>query len=339
MRKLFVLIAAVAFVVAYTVPAVAAEWNFYGSARMTTFVDDVTPAGVNVEDDDDLTWALQGNSRIGATVKAGAIGGGFEYGSGPNLRKLYGTWNFGGGQLLVGQTYSPVNMFYSNQVWGSDTDMLCFGGVYGGRNPMLQLKFGNFKIAALSPKTANITPSADVDTTMPKLEASYSVKAGPVGLALQGGYNSYDEAGANTYSVDSYIVALGFNAGLGAAYIKGDIYTGTNLGPYGMFQRGADDPVYDAVNDSVVDNDSMGYLAVVGFKVSDGLSFEVGYGHTESELDVDGADADETDAYYAQAVINLAKGCFIVPEFGKIDNKEENTGETTYYGAKWQINF
>jgi len=97
MKKLLVLLAAVAFVVAFTVPAMAADWGFYGSARMATFMNDVTPAAPATQSDDDLLWDLQGNSRIGASVKAGAIGGLFEYGSTPNLRQLYGTWNFGGG--------------------------------------------------------------------------------------------------------------------------------------------------------------------------------------------------------------------------------------------------
>lgn len=50
--------------------------------------------------------------------------GGFEYGSGVNLRKLYGEWNFGAGSLLIGQTYTPLNYFYSNQVYGGDNDLL-----------------------------------------------------------------------------------------------------------------------------------------------------------------------------------------------------------------------
>jgi len=333
MKKLFVLLAAVAFVVAFTVPAMSADWGFYGSSRMTTFFNDVEPEGG--DSDTDLTWALQGNSRIGAGVKAGDIGGKFEYGTGVNLRQLFGTWNFGGGTLLVGQTYSPVNMFYSNQVYGSDTDMLNTGGVYGGRNPMIQLKFGGFKIAALSPKTGAITGAADTDATIPKIEAAYSFKAGPAAFSIQSGYNSYDEEGATSNSIASYIAAFGFNFGFGAGYLKGNVYTGQNLGSYGMY--GGLPPAYDAVNNEVVDMDAMGYLAVLGFKASDALSFELAYGLNSQELDADVSTEDETSAYYAQAVINLAKGCFVVPEIGMINHKD--VSETTYYGAKWQINF
>jgi len=47
-------------------------------------------------------------------------------------------------------------------------------------------------------------------------------------------------------------------------------------------------------------------------------------------------------SYYAQSRITLAPGVFVVPEiglinWGKFQNKD--MGETTYYGAKWQIDF
>ena len=38
-------------------------------------------------------------------------------------------WNFGPGSFLVGKTYSPLNMLYSNQVWWNDTNLLDFGGL------------------------------------------------------------------------------------------------------------------------------------------------------------------------------------------------------------------
>ena len=359
MRKLLVLLSAVAFVVAFTVPAMAADWGFYGSARMSTFMDSLSEeASATGYDDDDLTWALQGNSRLGASVKAGDIGGGFEYGTGINLRKLYGTWNFGGGSLLVGQTYTPINIFQSNQVWAGDVDLLPYGGIYDGRRPMIQLSMGGLKIALVQPnpgapkQVTDVLTAAgldfDTDATLPKIEASYKFKAGPASLTAFLGYQTfdavaYDATDEDPESIDSTFIGLGFNVGLGAAYINGNVYTGTNLGQFGMWQQGADDWGVEA-DGEIVDCDTMGYVLVVGFKASDTIALEFGYGHVGHELDLTGHDeADETDSYYVNATINLAKGCFIVPEIGKVDFKDDNTGakegETTYYGAKWQINF
>ena len=345
MKKLLVLLAAVAFVVAFTVPAMSADWNFYGSSRISTFFDgdseELTGTGF---DDDDLTWGLQGNSRIGAKVKAGDISGRFEYGTGINLRLLYASWNFGGGELLVGQAYTPVNYFISNQVYGGDTDMLNTGGIYTGRRPMIQIKTGGFKIALVEPNTGAVTgyAAADTDTSIPKIEASYGFNAGPLKLALMAMYNSFDvvDAANNEEGVDSYVLGLGFKIPFGAAYVNGNVWIGQNTGNTTLLTAGAHAAAWDGAN--IVDNDALGYLLVVGFKASDALSFELGYGQVEHELD-GAADADETAAYYAQAVINIAKGFFVVPEVGKIDYKEDaagnDQGDTTYFGAKWQINF
>jgi len=348
MKKLLVLLAAVAFVVAFTVPSMAADWGFYGSARMATFMNDVTPAAPATQSDDDLLWDLQGNSRIGASVKAGAIGGLFEYGSTPNLRQLYGTWNFGGGELLLGQGYTPVFYLVSNQVWGADNDLVAYGGIYSGRIPMIQLSMGGLKIALVKPVAAGgITGYADTDTTMPKLEVAYSFKAGPVSLKPMFGYNSYDEEDTVTgrsESLSSYILGLGFSGGFGPAYVKGSIYMGQNLGQYGFYQDA--DGSADWTGTNVADNDSMGYQLVVGFKASDMITVEGGFGSVDSELDLPGTWEDEATAYYVNATINLAKGCFIVPEFGVLDHKDQTAngvkteeGDTTYFGAKWQINF
>jgi hypothetical protein len=42
-------------------------------------------------------------------------------------------------------------------------------------------------------------------------------------------------------------------------------------------------------------------LAVLGFKASDMMTFEAGYGYQEAELDVAGSEADEVEQYYLQA--------------------------------------
>ena len=99
MRKLLIVLTAIAFVAAFTVPAMSAEWGFYGSVRMSTFMDNVSEEATGTTfSDDDLTWDQQGNSRIGARVKAGAISGRFEYGisdAKASLRLLNATWNYG----------------------------------------------------------------------------------------------------------------------------------------------------------------------------------------------------------------------------------------------------
>jgi hypothetical protein len=348
MRKLLVLLSAVALVVAFTVPAMASDWNFYGNARLNTFMNsDSEERGPNGFEDDDLNWALLGTSRIGANVQAGDILGRFEYGTGVNLRLLYGTWNFGAGKLTIGQDYTPTLTGASWQAW-EDTGMYCFGGVYGGRNAQIRVDIGGFSFAAINPNVAMpaalaVAGGVDTDVTLPKFEASYSFKVGPASVKVFGGYQTYEAVDANddAVDVDSYVVGFDLKVGLGPITIQGDAYMGENTGQYGLWQVGADDIGWDAVDAETVDCDTTGYILAVVFKASDSLRFEGGYGYLGHELE--GGDPDEVSAYYVQAMITLAKGVFVVPEIGKINYKENaagnDEGDTTYYGAKWQINW
>jgi len=352
MKKLFLFFVAAALIAAFSVPAVAgdAEWNFYGSARMATFRIDQSKelAGVHTpaDDDQDTQWTQQGNSRIGARVSNGDVGGRFEYGTGINLRLLYGTWNFGAGTLLIGQTYTPVNVFISNQVFGSDTDMLNTGGIYDGRRPVIQVAFAGFKIALVEPSTGGSTAvtavGAEVDTTLPKIELAYTFKTDMFKVGVVGGYNSYDvEGDAKTYDVDSWVAGLWGAVNFGPAYVKANIYKAQNTGAYGLYEAGDDD--FDFVGNKIKDMDTLGYLAVAGAKLGDAFAVEAGYGKVSHESDVVGEKDDDTSAYYVQATIGLAPGVFIVPEIGKIDYDKNHAnakeGDQLYYGAKWQINF
>jgi hypothetical protein len=342
MKKLIILAAAVAMVASFTLTASAAEWNFYGSARIMTWSDEVDVPGA--KDDRDTTWDAQGNSRIGANVKVSdTMVGKFEYGTGVNLRVLYGEWNFGAGKLLAGQTYTPASsMFYSNQVYGADTDLLNCGQQYIGRVPMLQLTFGTFKLAFVRPNTGGI-PGAiggDRDVTFPKIEASYKLKMDNFFVDFAGGYQTLEQ---NDVDIDSYLLAVGGGANFGAAYVSANVYMAQNGASYGLIGLGSSTIGYNAATRKIVDNDTLGYLLVAGFKVSDALTIEAGYGAIEHELDAAGARADEAATYYVNASITLAPGVFVVPEVGVIDLKDNEAGadekKTTYFGAKWQMNF
>lgn len=323
MKKLMVLVAALALVAGSAMTAAAADWNFYGSARVATYFQD---------SDDNYRQALQGNSRIGANVKVSdELTGRFEYGHGggnTGLRLLYGEWNFGAGSLLVGQTYSPLNMFPSIQVGvpdlGYETNLLAFGGVYSGREQILQLQFGGFKIAAVP---VNAPAGAEID--FPAIEANYFINFDAFRLEIAGGYQSYETAAGE---VDSYVVALQGGANFGPAYVKGNVYMGENAGDLIWINTGGSN---GAGTPGAGDVDNIGFVLVAGMKVNDFASFEAGYGWAE----VDNGAEDEVKSYYLQSTLTLAPGVFIVPEIGQVDMVEAGQPDYTYYGAKWQINF
>jgi len=381
MRKLVVLMVAAAFLVGFTVSAMAAEWAFNGRAAMRTFIaddDEKSPGAVGGKSDDDLHWGRYVDNWIGGTVTAGDITGRFMYrpleaqvqGAGGDFAQLSGTWDFGAGSLLVGKDLGPVNFFPSGQVYLDDMGLVGFGGIFTYFKPMLMGTFGNLKIALVEPETSSnvimywgvpgmqvsnstaVTGFGECDTSIPKIEASYSFAAGPVALSVMGGYQTFDEVNPATdkdYGIDSYIFGIGFKIPVGVAYINGDVFIGQNLGQYQTtFQIGNDDAVYDAATDSIKDTETMGYCLVLGYKISDVLTIEAGYGYLEHEADMTGTWEDDNTAYYVQLPINVAPGVQITPEVGVVDygdvqwwgaTTKTEEGDTTYYGARWQIVF
>ncbi len=343
-RKLKTLLAVLLINLALVITAVASEWNFYGSSRVETFYTKTDNKGT--PDHNNFSQSLQSNSRIGAKVKVSEeLVGHFEYGTGVNLRHLYGEWNFGGGELLVGQSWSPLNIPLSNQVYDTDENLNSYGNVYAGRQPMVQLTFGGFKIAAVSPDTDSLgIANATTEVTLPKIEASYQYNFNSGHIIAAAGYNSYELHDSSTsidYDVDSYIFGVGGKVNLGRTYIAGNIYWGQNTGPYNYALAVDDMPVITGT--TLIDSDAFGYILVAGLKLDDMFSFEAGYGYAEAELDSSGVQEDDVASYYIQSTITLAPGVFFVPEIGIIDNKSDKNGneepEINYYGIKWQINF
>ena len=380
MKKTIAIFAAFALVLGFAGTALAADWNFYGSSRVATFWTTTDDESVNntlpisptapatspfkrIDDDTDVTWALQGNARIGATVSNGDVGGGFEYGSGPNLRKLYGTWNFGAGEMMVGQNYTPTDLFLSNQVFAGDNDLLGVGQFYNGRNPMIQFKFGGFKVAFVTPvlglgaAAGTGFTAVDTDVMLPKLELSYKFSSDMFWVEPIFGYQTYDLVNVTdaSKSVDAYVFGAYAGVNFGPGSVKFGAYLAQNTGAYGAFQGyqalatlNGGNPIF--ANGELQDNDELGGVVVGTFTINDMLALEVGFGYKENKVDVVGTELKTKNmSYYVNLPITLADGVFITPEIGVFDHGDFETGvpaigdlpqgQDTYFGAKWQINF
>ena len=342
--------------VVITSSAVAADWNFYGSARLTTFYTD----GENR--DPKLDYDLQGNSRIGAHVKATeTLSARFEYGASnnkANIRLFYGVWNFGGGELLIGQTYGPVWLPVSNQAFAGDnrrggrfgdTGLAGLGENYTGRIPQIQLRFGDFKLALVQANNkfyswgAANAPIRSYATRVdfPGIQAKYRFKFEPFDFSLSAAYQTFDARGSE---VESYLFAgrVGYTAG--PFSLKASGFIGSNMGNISELnvtgtkgRKGY--AIVRAPGKGVIDVDSYGYAVVAGYKANEWLDFEAGYGYAKMQIDNLRARHDDALAYYLQGTVTLAPGVTLVPEVGLIDYRGKGQRDSTYYGIKWQINF
>ncbi|MBA3009424.1 MAG: autotransporter outer membrane beta-barrel domain-containing protein [Proteobacteria bacterium] len=257
MKKLMVLAVLLVFI---TGSAYAADWNFYGSARVQTtytnfkaspFSPSAAALGLALGNEtSNYEQKLYGNARIGANVKVSdELTGQFEYGaqsSTANIRILWGEWNFGAGSLGVGQNYTPLLFPYSNQTYSIDTlnkgdhNMSTFGMLYGGRKAQIRLEFGDFQIAAVEPKTLVSLPvgltaigrqQPTTEVKFPSIQAKYKFDFDNGHISAAAGYQTFDVlSGASTYSVDSYILGLGGRIDFGGLYFKGNVWGGQNVG-------------------------------------------------------------------------------------------------------------
>jgi len=363
--------------------ALAAEWNMYGSARMELFytsidkesIDNywVGKGGDGVNDDTDLQMSLVPNSRIGANVKTSdAVSGRFEYGTGVNVRLLYGDWNFGSGTLRVGQDYTPISGATSNQVVDVDDNLNSVGAVDDIRTPQIKLIMGGLQ-AALITNQGSATSSfsgagyTGTDIVLPKIEVSYEFANDMMSIMPFAGYQSFDveTTGANqsSKSISSYLVGVHGRFNFGPAYVNASGHWAQNAGDFGLFERGVASATVSPIvfsqsvaaasyaqlnGTSVEDATSYGAALVVGFKASDMVSIEGGVGMVKNEVkDSTGTKIkDDTICYYVNAPITLAPGVQIVPEIGafnfgdyEVGGTKTSEGQRVYYGAKFQIDF
>jgi len=360
MKKLLVVL----LVLGMAAPVMAAEWNFYGSARAGFFINDynkeassvLNSTGTDYESDTDLNYYLQSNSRIGAKVKVSdAVTGRFEYGTGVNVRLLYGEWHFGSGSLLVGQDYTPVDTLYSNQVVDTDNGLLYEGCVYEGRKPQLRLNMSGLKVALIPAQVSGVNSSTDV--VLPKIEISYDMSMDTMSFGGFGGYQTYSVVtGGQDYDVDSWVFGLRGKFNFGPAYINATGFYAKNASQYGIGVRGTDIvdtasiQVYSA--NSTEDATTYAGALVIGSKFNDMVAIEAGIGYIHSEVDDPTPGSNVTaetavTAYYVQLPITLAPGVFIVPEISIFDlgdleitgDPNIDQGQVAWYGAKFQINF
>jgi hypothetical protein len=198
--------------------------------------------------------------------------------------------------------------------------------------------------------TAPSAAGYETDMELPKIEASYEKDFGQFGFKVMGGYQSYPEVDIATdkdYKVTSWVVGAGWKSNFGPFYFNGTVHAAQNSGAYQLeWQQANGNPAYDTDTDEIIDNESWGFNAAAGWTFNDMFGIEVGYGRVECELDGDPvglAETEDTQVYYINATINLAKGFTITPEVGISDWGENfagaDEGKTTYYGARWQITF
>lgn len=349
----------------------AAEWDFYGSARMATFWTEndagrLRDAGAGPgRDDADLVWDFQGNSVLGAKVKSETLKAQVELGL-PSLnthdgvvtaRRLWAGWKFSErSMLVVGKDYTPLIQFTSGQVFDEDNGLAGIGTTDSRRPGQVRLEIGEFQIAAVQPNTNTHAADfdGDPDSRLPKLEAAWKLAFDPLTATLAGGVQYYriEKTGASVNLTDdvdilSYILGLelGFEFGaftLRAAGSFGQNWTNARWNDFGYTNDENAGAALKAGGGGTEECMSWQAALVVGYKLSEPLALEAGFGYRRDDNDA-ARRPDAAWSGYLQAVVTLAESVYLVPEVGYFDYLEDADGDDEgsrwYAGVKWQIDF
>ncbi len=369
MKKVGLTLLAVTLALLLAMPAMA-EFKPYASVRLLTGWSNYDPNVAGQDDDEDLTWALSDISRFGAKFQTGDLGGRVEFGirgEGNDIssRLIYGTWDFGGGTLLVGQDWTPYT-YWSDQIaprlaplgrnpsnYEAENGFVGYGCLWDSRQPQLKLKLANgFYAALIEPHTVSrerAGDSEDLDRTLPKIVLGYDIKTESLYLNPGVAYNTYDVDGVtdggkivDDESIDSWLIYLNGKIALGMADLQGSIHYGQNLDDFGLFNRENAATAQIQADGDVEDSDCWGGYLQVAFKV-DPATITLGYGYVQSENDAAGREDDEQQSYFANAKIPIAETFFVVPEISFYDHMEDannnDEADAWWVGLLWRMDF
>jgi hypothetical protein len=204
----------------------------------------------------------------------------------------------------------------------------------------------------------------DIDTSWPHVAAVYNATYENFTFGITGSFQSFEVSDTRdsfkdlsnlpavptrvgrSYDVDSHGLKVGIQGNFGLFTLGATYGFGQNLGNMGISAQSSKDitpgATYNSTYDTIADVDTTAYTIVGSFKVNDMVTLEAGYGKVSNDIDYRDQD-DEARAYYLQAAIAVADGFVVTPEIGKYDYEEDcsgnDQGDSTYFGAKWQINF
>lgn len=417
MKRIFYVISAALVISLLAVPAMAAtQWNFGASIRYSTFwteqdagkhsLFDREGGGSLLKDDGSLDWGTQANSRLMFFMKSDRLDGFAELGYDFDdnkvwTRELWGRYHINENMsVIVGQQHQLFNSFISNQVWESDLNMNGIGTSFRPPTPKITLTYNGFsfalskhsndRVSDLKEQTANRFSAAwggiagtgltaDVNTYLPQLQASYEYKSDVWRAQVFGAfqtmrlkdvrlhYNSgLDYIGLGNKTINSWLVGVDGDISFGPLFLGAHASVGqnwadagwnyTDLGiddhnslgadyfsSFGVMPRLRTSGYGSPVSSKWENTTSVMASIVAAYQLTENWRFEVGGGYRYDENKVFEKDSSIWNVYL-QAAYTVTPGFTITPEIGYIDLGRnvwsgKDQGYIWYAGAQWVMNF
>ena len=359
MKKVLLTLAAVLM----AVPAFAIEvYNngedtsveIYGTARgYVGYGHSATDDGVNVPDNDNFLYGLQGNSRIGTKFKVGNFAGQVELGANENtlnfgqgkvgvgLRQVWGSYTFGNaGTFVAGKTDTPTSMSgFSSDIMDTDGGLKGFGGnSTSNRRFQMAYRVMGLDIAIIedemSSSAANINGFTDnANAYIPRLAIAYTYKGANLMAKIGATYSALNGTITTPTNADTRwttIHAFGIVAGVKPTFMDGKLWLAIQA-RYGMNEEfyGEAKTVY---NGGAFGHTSVGTITSVdsegtvyntsrvnvglelGYKVTEAFSAILGGGYQLTMNEVSGFENINSYGAYVQIPYAVSKNFSLIPQ-------------------------
>ena len=370
MKKVLLTLAAVLM----AVPAFAIEvYNngedtsveIYGTARgYVGYGHSATDDGVNVPDNDNFLYGLQGNSRIGTKFKVGNFAGQVELGANENtltfgqgkvgvgLRQVWGSYTFGNaGTFVAGKTDTPTSMSgFSSDIMDTDGGLKGFGGnSTSNRRFQMAYRVMGLDIAIIedemSSSAANINGFTDnANAYIPRLAIAYTYKGANLMAKIGATYSALNGTITTPTNADTRwttIHAFGIVAGVKPTFMDGKLWLaiqaryGMNeelygeAGTYenlGAFGHTAyGNNLMTVDGDGTVNNTSRVNVGLeLGYKVTEAFSAILGGGYQLTMNEATGFENINSYAAYVQIPYAVSKNFSLIPQISYFGTEQTN---------------
>ena len=230
---------------------------------------------------------------------------------------------------------------FGTPVWGADADRAPAALVLRPAmssleepNSSLHLSVEDFRSA---PFQEFFSPAFDeAGTALPGLQARYQMGLADHSLELSGGYVPGLKGAVPSESrldPDAYLGYVNLKIPLHRFYLKGGAFFGQNMDALPLMAQSPWD-------ERGPQRSLFGYQVGGGYKFSDTLSIQAGWGQAAQGQEIS---REDLRTWYIQAQISLGWRVSITPQVGYVDftngDGEKTKAEAFYCGARWQINF
>ncbi len=339
--------------------------EIYGTARgYVGYGHSATDDGVNVPDNDNFLYGLQGNSRIGTKFKVGNFAGQVELGANENtltygqdkvgvgLRQVWGSYTFGNaGTFVAGKTDTPTSMSgFSSDIMDTDGGLKGFGGnSTSNRRFQMAYRVMGLDIAIIedemSSNAAKINGFTDnANAYIPRLAIAYTYKGANLMAKIGATYSALNGTITTPTNADTRwttIHAFGIVAGVKPTFMDGKMWLAIQA-RYGMNEElYGEAGTYENLGafghtaygnnlmrvdgDGTVNNTSRVNVGLeLGYKVTEAFSAILGGGYQLTMNDVAGFENIHSYGAYVQIPYAVSKNFSLIPQISYFGTNQTN---------------